>query len=174
MKRFGVALTLLFVTGAVALFTGRTLPAQAQQSAGASHETRLWNWLQGVKYHNWAPGPGQNGDFYPGESPHGAFLKMYVNRTAACDPANMPFGSIIVKENYGEDEETLMAITVMQRSEGYDAEHMDWYYVKYMPDGTVAETPPEMGSMPVAGRFPMCLECHSGAAGEDYVFANDE
>ncbi len=53
-----------------------TTGAAAQERAARSYEAKLWDWLQGAKYNNWAAGPGQNGDFYPGESPHGAFLKM--------------------------------------------------------------------------------------------------
>jgi len=66
-----------------------------------------------------------------------------------------------------------MVITVMQRSKGYDPEHGDWYYAKYMPDGKIAITPPEMKSMPVAGKFMTCIECHSGAGGNDFAFFND-
>jgi len=79
---------------------------------------------------------------------------------------------VIVKENYSPDRK-LVAITVMQRSKGYDAKHGDWYYAKYLPNGKIATTPPEMKSMPVAGRFKMCIDCHSGAAGGDYAFLND-
>ncbi|MCH7728414.1 MAG: hypothetical protein IH991_18340, partial [Planctomycetes bacterium] len=96
-------------------------------------EVRLWNWLQQSKYKNWAPAPEQTADFYPGESPHGAFLKMYLNRTAVADPKNLPHGSLIVKENFDKDKK-LMAVTVMVRSKGFDPEHNDWVWVKYMPN----------------------------------------
>jgi hypothetical protein len=145
-------------------------PRQERQT----FEQKLWDYLQSAHYKNWAPGPGQNGDFYEGESPHGAFLKIYMNRTAAGYPAEMPNGSVIIKENYGADSKTLMAITVMYRSKGYDAEHNDWYWVKYNPDGTVALTPPDKGSRPIAGRFASCIECHSSAQGDDFVFVNDQ
>ena len=140
----------------------------------SSYETRLWDWLQGVKYKNWAPVPGKTGDAYPGESPHGAFLKMYLNRTAAGDLKKLPSGSILIKENYGKDKKTLMAVTVMFRSKGYDPEHNDWYWVKYMPNGTVAKAPPEKGSMRLAGKVKGCIMCHEGADGKDFAFVNDE
>jgi len=66
-----------------------------------------------------------------------------------------------------------MAITIMQRSTGYDPEHADWYYAKYQPDGKIAKTPPEKNSMPIAGRFNSCIDCHGGAGGDDYLFLND-
>ena len=151
-----------------------TSDAAAKEKAARSYEAKLWDWLQAAKYYNWAAGPGQNGDFYPGESPHGAFLKMYLNRTAACDVKNLPSGSILIKENYGKDKKTLMAITVMHRSKGYDPKHGDWYWVKYMPNGTVAKSPPKMGSMRLAGKVKGCIMCHSDADGKDFAFINDK
>jgi hypothetical protein len=106
---------------------------------------------------------------FPGEGPHGAFLKLYANRVAAGAPRELPHGSILVKENYGPDRQTLMAITVMYRSKGFDPEHHDWYWVKYEPDGRVSQ----MAGMPVRGKVSMCLECHGGAGGGDFAFTND-
>ncbi len=140
---------------------------QAQQT----FESKFWSYLLRSEpaYRNWAPWPGQGADYYPGQSPHGAFLKMYINRTAAADPVNLPHGSVIIKENYGEDQKTLMAVTVMYRSQGYDSQNGDWYWAKYNPDGTVAMK----GDVRLAGRVQGCIDCHSGAQGNDFVFAND-
>lgn len=170
------------LAGCVLSQIGETSQATAQngvrsdviaQQGGQNFESRFWRWLQSAQYKNWAPQPGKTGDIYEGQSPHGAFLKVYMNRTAAGKPNEMPHGSILVKENYGKDKKTLMAVTVMYRAKGYDKDHKDWYWVKYMPDGTVAKTPPEKGSKPIAGRFPSCIACHEGADGDDYSFAND-
>ncbi len=132
-------------------------------------ESRFWNYLQSAKYQNWAPGPGQGGDLYAGESPHGAFLKVYMNRKAIANLDGMPNGAIIVKENFGPDQQTLGAITVMYLSTGYNTEHADWYWVKYNPDGTVAMK----GDMRLAGKLKGCIDCHAGAGGDDYLFVND-
>lgn len=125
------------------------------------------------KYQNWAPVPGQSDAAYPGESPHGAFLKMYLNRKAAGSPGNLPDGSIIIKENYEADGKTLAAITVMYRTKGYNQAAGDWYWVKYNPDGTVATAPPEKGSARLSGKPKGCIECHGGAEGDDFAFFND-
>ena len=85
----------------------------------------------------------------------------------------LPAGSILVKENYGKDGKTLMAVTVMYHSKGYDPQHHDWYWIKYMPDGKVAKTPPDKGSRPIYGRFASCINCHGDAEGGDYSYAND-
>ncbi len=82
-------------------------------------------------------------DDQTGESPHEAFIKTYVDKVAARDLNVPPHRSVIVKENYSPDKK-LMAITVMQRSTGYDPEHGDWYYAKFTSEGKIATTPPEM------------------------------
>lgn len=140
-----------------------------RRSAAEPFEVRFWNWLQSVQYRNWSPLPGQTAGAIPGESPHGAQLKIYVNRTAAADPQKLPEGSVLVKESYSQDGGTLMAVTVMYRSKGYDPEHGDWYWAKYEPDGRVSR----IEGMAVAGRVQMCADCHSSAAGGDFAFAND-
>lgn len=148
--------------------------SRSRGGTAQSFTARFWDYLVQVHYENWAPAPGQGLQAYPGQSPHGAFLKMYLNRIAAADPKNLPPGSIIIKENYGKDKTTLMAVTVMYRVKGFDPQHYDWYWVKYNADGTVAQTPPEKGSMPIAGRFQSCIQCHAGAKGGDFVFMNDK
>ena len=142
--------------------------------AGVSFETRFWNYLGEAQYTNWAPSPGQSDGFQKGGSPHGAFVKMYLNRTAAGNPKKPPYGSIIVKENYGPMKKKLMAVTVMYRVKGYNPKGGDWYWVKYMPNGTVAAMKTPKGRMRLAGKLKGCIECHSGSAGDDYTFFNDK
>jgi hypothetical protein len=123
--------------------------------------------------HQLGSGPREERWFSAGDSPHGAFLKMYLNRTAAGNPKKLPNGSIVIKENYGPDQKQLMAVTVMYRAKGYNPKGGDWFWVKYNPNGTVARTPPEMGSMPIAGKAAGCINCHSGAVDDDFAFFND-
>lgn len=132
-------------------------------------EQRFWDYLQSARYENWAPFPGAGSDLEPGQSPHGDFVKMFINRTAAGASKELPHGSIIIKENYDQDRKTLMAITVMYRGKGFDPQNRDWYWVKYEADGRVSE----MNGMQVSGKVSMCIECHKNAKGKDLVFAND-
>ncbi len=156
-----------------------TRPGSSYQQGGirrapvASFEGKFWSWLKQVEYHNWAPGPGKPTGAYPGQSPHGKLVKTYLNRTAAGNSGRLPHGSIIIKENLGPDGKTLMAVTVMYKAKGYNPEGNDWYWVKYNPDGSVARTPAEKGSRPISGKFASCIECHSGADGNDFSFIND-
>jgi hypothetical protein len=64
----------------------------------------------------------------------------------------------------------------MKKIDGYDPENEDWFWVKYAPDGGVAEGE---GGIPLAGRVAKgtsqgCIACHANAKGDDYVFANDD
>lgn len=142
-------------------------PAQLQPST-ETFESKFWRYLQSAKYRNWAPVAGTTGDAYPGQSPHGVMLKMYLNRTAAGMQKTLPMGSVVVKENYGPDGKTLMATTVMYKANGIRSDD-GWYWIKYNPNGSVAVK----GDMRLAGTVKGCIECHSGADGGDYAFFND-
>ncbi|MGQ0648365.1 MAG: cytochrome P460 family protein [Gemmatimonadaceae bacterium] len=162
----------LSVCAAVIGCTGRDQSAAADTAAVASPDTAaaamarvdttgeaLWARLQRENYRNWPLWPGK-GKLYRGQEPHGALLTTYVN-TLAQDAltngaARMSPGAIFVKENYGPDS-TLMAITVMEKVQGYDAQHQDWFWAKYQPGGKVE----------AAGRVDMCYQCHQGAADHD-------
>lgn len=119
----------------------------------------LWAHLQRESYQSWALWPGKERR-YKGQEPHGALLTTYVNGLAhdglTHGAAQMAPGAIVVKENYGPGDQ-LMAITVMQKVQGYDPQHRDWFWAKYLPDGKVD----------AAGRVAACYQCHDGAADHD-------
>ena len=148
-------------------------------------EDQFWKYLIGNNYKNWAPGPGQTGDFYTGQNPHGALLKMYLNRTAAGRTKDFPMGSVIILENYRADK-SLKTISVMYRTDGFNPEGNDWYWVDYNPDGTVVQAPVggrtnvnqvsvHSGALKkTMGRATNCMSCHQGGEGLDFVFFNDK
>ncbi len=175
----GANIALVYV---IAAFVLAPLPSADAQSGsrtrgGASvpFEVRFWNWLTQVQYRKWAVPAGKDrNELYPGESPHGALLRVYLNETAAAHPKELPPGSIIVKENYSKDRQ-LKAVTVMYRSKGFDPQHRDWWYGKYMPNGQIATMKMEGSGrvMKLAGSVQSCVKCHSSADGDDYAFFND-
>jgi hypothetical protein len=61
----------------------------------------------------------------------------------------------------------------LYRVKGYDPKNGDWYWMKYLENGTLVRTPASEGNQPVAGRVASCINCHSKAAGGDFVFSND-
>lgn len=137
----------------------------------------LWNGMEG--YHDWP----MASDVYPGQSPHGAFLRLYYNMVHV---DGTPY-HVIVKDNFGGEGATLeavsenpadylAAVTVMlHRESGYDPDTMNWFWVKYDADGTISKN--EQGTA-LAGRVAKgmdsgCIACHAQAAGDDYYFTND-
>ena len=175
-KRSGVAVALVAVTVLATVIASSVL-AQSESrgtppARKAPFHERLWKYLETVCYHQWSPA-GDNGDFRASEAPHGALVKTYMNRMAAGNPKELPHGSLIIKENFSPDKK-LMAITLMYRVKGFNPESKDWYWAKYSPDGKVAEMAmPNGNKMSIAGKAMGCIECHSGADGEDFAFFND-
>lgn len=139
------------------LFTGSTAAAPDPKAAS------VWEHLQQQSYQkNWKLMPGTQA-MAAGTQPHGSFVTTYVNPTAL-DAINakrplLPPGSIVVKENYMPDR-TLAAITVMLKSEGYDPDHNDWYWLQRTATGTVA----------AEGRVRGCYTCHATVAKNDYLY----
>ncbi len=132
----------------------------------------LWSRMSGYK--SWAAYPGLDG-WQDGKSPHGKVLRYYINGSAASNPTRPGANAIIIKENYGKRGGPVMAVTVMQKIHGYDADNADWFWVKFAPDGTVMKNPKGMS---LAGRVAKgmpkgCIACHSNAGGNDYLFIND-
>ena len=72
----------------------------------------------------------------------------------------MPYGAIIVKENYGKDKKTLMAITPMYKLKGYNPEAGDWFWVKYDSSGKVLK----------AGKVKGCIDCHRTQEDKGWLF----
>ncbi len=124
----------------------------------------LWQYIAVTEpYTKWKPWPGK-ADMYPGKSPHGAFLKLYVNpiafKTLQAGSVALPDGAILVKENYGEDRSTLVAVTTMYKVSGYNPAAGDWFWTKYGPDGKVM----------TSGKVQSCIDCHKTAPGDDWLF----
>lgn len=159
--------------GAIMADTGNT--AMAPPFGGpidVSAAKQLWRDING--YQQWNSYPGLGG-WQDGNSPHGKVLKYFINQTAQRSPANPRNGYIIIKENYGERNGPLMAVTVMKKQRGYDPDNADWFWVKYNADGTIAKNP---AGMQLAGRVAKgmpkgCIACHGNAGGDDYLFIND-
>ena len=163
-------------------------PAQPQGSgssrAAPSRETRpptpeefydsFWIYLNRTEspYKKWAGVPGKTG-MQKGESPHGELTKTYLNKVAAEDFEKLPLGAVLLTENYDKDKKTLKDITVMYRSKSADPKHNDWYWLRYLPNGSIARTPDKEGKKPIAGKVASCIDCHTKAGGSDFVFSND-
>lgn len=164
----------LFASGAVTDVSAQDAPAGTD--ADAEYAALLWEVMTEMRL---AGGDMVQAFPYEGVAPHGMMLETFYT-TASVDGHE---GSLIVKRNYGPegisiddvlgDPDThLAALTVMfQREDGYDEENRDWFWVKYLPDGSLDKNP---AGMPLAGRVGKdadagCIACHSNA-GETLMF----
>lgn len=122
---------------------------------------------------------------YEGVEPHGAVLEVFYSKLTVDGFT----GDVAVKRNYGPpgvEIEEVMAnaaahlgkITVMfKREAGYDDENGNWFYVRYLPDGSVDLDDDGMG-IKLAGRIAKgmdtgCIACHLAAPGDDFLFSAD-
>jgi hypothetical protein len=132
--------------------------AAAPEASGAA----LQEFLTQANYQQtWKMWPGKEA-LYQGTEPHGVLLTTYVNDAALAaiegKQGKLPAGSLIVKENYGPDK-NLMALTIMYRVEGYNPDAGDWFWLKYLPDGTVE----------AEGKVEACIACHGTKKDNDYI-----
>ncbi len=130
--------------------------AEDQVEAGT-----LWESMNG--YQSWGQFEGHEG-LNKGASPHGKYVRTFVNGIGATAPSTPAYGTIIVKENFGKNDlSKLEGITVMQRIEGYDPANDDWFWARYTPTGSLTHS----------GQVAFCSDCHFDADGDDFVFLND-
>ncbi|MFC3119331.1 cytochrome P460 family protein [Jhaorihella thermophila] len=120
---------------------------------------------------------------YEGTDPHGMMLETFYTK-ATIDGHT---GDLVVKRNYGpagvsveevqaDPAKHLGAITVMFRREaGFDPEDQDWFWVKFLPDGSLDKNPKGMrlAGKVAKGADKGCIACHSGAGGDDFLFTTD-
>jgi hypothetical protein len=176
MKRSLISVALMLSLGSTSTMA-QDMPFGS--AADMDYAAQLWVFLQDSKL----VGPGMIRTApYEGTDPHGMMLETFYTTATI----NGHEGDLIVKRNFGpagvtEDEvlrdpEThLGAYTVMYRREaGYDPENKDWFWVKYLPDGTLDRSP---NGMALAGQVAKgmdqgCIACHRGA-GDDMVFTSD-
>ena len=143
---------------AITLFSCASLGSPEDEAMGND----LWGAIDG--YQSWATAPGWEG-FQESGSVHGNYVKIYVNPVLAGSLANPAAGSIVVKEGFGKQEDdSINAVTVMQKVEGYGADSGGWFYARYSPSGKMSH----------AGTPGMCTDCHYSAGGDDFLYINDD
>ena len=120
---------------------------------------------------------------YKGTEPHGAILETLERELSV----NGHAGPVLVKKNYvgknlskmevaNHPDRHLNSITVMFRREaGYDPQDLDWFWVKYNPDGSVQKNPKgiAMAGRVAKGAPKGCIACHTAAPGHDFVYNHD-
>jgi hypothetical protein len=171
LSRFSLALALPLAFAACA--AGDEAADAVEEAAPAVEEATVtlpelsadgvWGHLTSTDYENWDRWPGTT-DQHAGNAPHGALLTTYINDIAAEALASaasvMPLGAIVVKNNYMPDG-MLAATTAMVKTEDFNPEHNNWWFLKRNADGSVD----------AAGRFAGCEGCHGAVAENDYLYS---
>lgn len=123
----------------------------------------LWEYATTTNpYAGWGYFPGLYG-IYKGTQPHGAMLKVYVNGPALQalrEGKPLPYGSIVLKENYGKDGKSLMAVTPMYRVKDFNPGGDGWFWAKYKAGGEVEK----------AGKVEGCIKCHVKQKDSSWLF----
>ena len=147
--------------------------------ADADYAAKVWSVMEDMNL----AGDGMMRTYpYEGVAPHGMMLETLYT-TATVDGHT---GDLVVKRNYGPEGVSadavladpgkhLGAVTIMfRREEGYDADNANWFWVKYLPDGSLDKNPKGMrlAGKVAKGADKGCIACHSGA-GEDMLFTTD-
>lgn len=142
-----------------------------------AYSKSLWAAMEKIKL----AGDGAIRSFpYEGTEPHGFVLETFY----ATATVNGHTGELLVKRNYGpkdvevetvqmEPSKHLGAITVMfKREDGYDADNQNWFWAKYLPDGSLDKNPKGMmlAGKVAKGAKAGCIACHTGAPGGNYIF----
>ncbi len=181
MKKFVMAAA---VSGVLAFGTGAAM-AQMKAPFGSDDDAAYAAQVWGAMTKANLAGPNQIHTFpYEGTDPHGKMLETFYTH-ATIDGHT---GALIVKRNYGPegvDADTVLgpmgskhlgAVTVMfKREKGYDADNQDWFWAKFLPDGSLDKN---AKGMRLAGKVAKgldvgCIACHAGAPGGDYLFTTD-
>jgi hypothetical protein len=172
---FVLALTL---TLSVALLSGEEMDKPFGGKADLEFAAATWKAIQG--YSDWMIKTG----YYPGTQPHGKVLRTFYSLVNINDK---PY-HVVIKDNYAGDDVSvdnvgqapdkyLVAVTVMvQREEGYDPDNNNWFWAKYLPDGSLDTN---AKGVKLAGRVAKglnagCISCHKAAKDNDYFFTNDK
>jgi len=120
---------------------------------------------------------------YEGTPPHGKMLELFYAK-ATIDGHT---GDLVVKRNFGPKDVTkeqvlanpgkhLGSVTVMfRREKGYDPADKDWFWVKYMADGSLAKNAKGMrlAGKVAKGKDKGCIACHTLADGGDFLYTTD-
>lgn len=163
----------------------QTRPALVQTPAfggpdDVAYAKALWTELEKAKL---VGGNAMHSNFYVGKEPHGAVLEVFDTDLTVADHT----GRVVVKNNYGPAGATpaevsadpaahLGAITVMFRREsGYDTDDANWFWAKYLPDGSLDKNPLEeqLAGRVAKGTDQGCIACHSKAPGGDFLYVTD-
>ena len=183
MKKTAKYLTALGAAAAITAMVGSAANSQMPpfgDEGSVAYAAKLWQAMGSL---NLTGADAIRSFPYEGTDPHGMMLEtFYLNATI-----DGHTGALVVKRNYGPagvEEDAVLndpakhlgAVTVMFRREaGYDDDNKNWFWAKYLPDGSLDKNPKGMmlAGKVAKGADKGCIACHTGAPGGDYLFTTD-
>ena len=97
--------------------------------------------------------------------------KIYFKDGVKRSGDEYPVGATILKYSFNSNGQVNVRTGMVKRGNNFDTEHNDWEYFVLKPDGKIAKDADGnilRGSNIFNG---MCVSCHSGASGKDYIFS---
>ena len=165
--------------GALLLAIGTVNAAPFGGEADVQYAKDLWTSMVNASY---AGQDSIKSQPYTGQHPHGAILDTIEGPIKIGGKLHR----VIIKRNYGgpgvsketvanDPEKYLKAVTVMLKRPGYDPDNKDWFWAKYLPDGSLDKNPAgmQLAGMVAKGKPAGCIACHTAAPGGDMVFTSD-
>jgi hypothetical protein len=166
--------------GILVILTGNATAADFGDPENVNYAKDLWSTMTDAGF---AGSDSLMSRPYTGQHPHGAILDTISGQIAVDGKLH----HIIVKRNYGgegvsisavanDPAKYLKAVTVMLKRPGYDPETGDWFWAKYLPDGSLDTNPAgmQLAGKVAKGKPKGCIACHSAAPGGDMMFLVDE
>jgi hypothetical protein len=173
-RRLAIAASIMLAVPSVAVAQGsgssRATPSPPRQQTVEEYTASFWQYINrdGSSYQKWQT---VQAEFPQGiADEHHDPRTVYLNSVASKDRDKLPFGSILVRPQYGVDGKALQSINVMYRIKSNDSDKLEWYWLSYLPSGVIAKTGGTAGDRLMAGRVRSCIECHQKASGGDFVF----
>jgi hypothetical protein len=159
---FRTVMPFIMICGSLLFFSCSSTP-DASSSWPRSEPDEFWKYITRKNdYTQWSHWPGYE-EKYPGTTPRGAWIELYANEAAIeavkAGKDIMPYGAILVKENYARDKETLLSVTPMYKAKGYNSKGNDWFWAEYDPEGRPR----------ARGRVQSCMRCHEASV-KDFRF----
>jgi Cytochrome P460 len=167
-----VSVMLVLASNAMAQGSGssRATPSPPRQPTVEEFANSFWQFINRPEspYQKWQT---VESDVPPGVTDeHHASRKIYLNSVAGKDRDKLPVGSILIRPQYGANGKELQNINVMYRIKGSDSDKLEWYWLRYLPNGSIAKTTGTSGDHPTAGQVRSCIECHQKAPSGELTF----
>ncbi len=140
-----------------------TIPAETTLKVPGAEANAIYKYITALDpYEKWDIWPGKK-RMFKARPPLG-LVNTYVSENALYSIRKgqpMIDSSFIVTENYDENKK-FTSLFVMYKIKGYNPSAGDWFWAQYGPRGKIT----------TSGKVKACIECHTKAKDNDYIFTD--